>query len=334
MTTNSSTSEILTAEIKPLRLCRNCDYPMTGEFCAACGQKDMDVRQSVFSFLKGLVRVIFEIDGRAYRTLFALLTRPGFLTQEYFAGRRVKYTHPLRMFLVISIIFFLTISVLTTMRSVRQAVAEAATNSTVEATENEVQPEGNARRIDQIASEEDFGDILTFFAELEFPFLSARINQNLQAAVTSQLRTNLQEVMADPRDFFIGSLENITLFQLLMMPILALIQQMLWVFSRRYFVEHLILVLHNQTFLVLMSLLAMILGVMGDAEIPLISSLADLLSFFGLLWILAYLYLSLKQTFMAHWAITLALFTTASIAYLLVLSIGMMAFAMMLVLFA
>jgi hypothetical protein len=45
-------------------------------------------------------------DGRMWRTLAALLFRPGFLTREYFAGRRRRYIRPARLFLVLSIALF------------------------------------------------------------------------------------------------------------------------------------------------------------------------------------------------------------------------------------
>jgi hypothetical protein len=45
-------------------------------------------------------------DGRMWRTLFALLFRPGLLSREYFAGRRRRYIRPARLFLVLSIGLF------------------------------------------------------------------------------------------------------------------------------------------------------------------------------------------------------------------------------------
>jgi hypothetical protein len=53
---------------------------------------------------------IFSFDSRAARTILPLITRPAFLTNEYFAGRRVHYVPPLRLYLFISIIFFLSLN--------------------------------------------------------------------------------------------------------------------------------------------------------------------------------------------------------------------------------
>jgi hypothetical protein len=40
------------------------------------------------------------LDGRMWRTLIGLFFRPGFLSREYFAGRRRRYIRPARLFLV------------------------------------------------------------------------------------------------------------------------------------------------------------------------------------------------------------------------------------------
>lgn len=49
------------------------------------------------------------LDGRLWRTLFALIARPGFLTLEYFAGRRRRYIRPARLFLVLYLLLFAVI---------------------------------------------------------------------------------------------------------------------------------------------------------------------------------------------------------------------------------
>ncbi len=48
-------------------------------------------------------------DGKFWKTLAALLFRPGFLTREYLAGRRRRYIGPARLFLVSSLVLFATL---------------------------------------------------------------------------------------------------------------------------------------------------------------------------------------------------------------------------------
>jgi len=57
-------------------------------------------------FLREAAGRYVALDGRLWRTLFRLLCRPGFLTREYFAGRRRRYIRPARLFLVLSLALF------------------------------------------------------------------------------------------------------------------------------------------------------------------------------------------------------------------------------------
>ena len=49
-------------------------------------------------------------DTKFLNTVGVLLTRPGKLTNDFNVGRRVRYVHPLRLYLLASIAFFLLLS--------------------------------------------------------------------------------------------------------------------------------------------------------------------------------------------------------------------------------
>ena len=84
--------------------CANCLTPLTGPFCAQCGQHVADYHRSVWRFVADFFDNAFCWDNKLLRTLGPLLRRPGWLTQEFMAGRRVRYVHPLRLFLFTSAI--------------------------------------------------------------------------------------------------------------------------------------------------------------------------------------------------------------------------------------
>ena len=54
---------------------------------------------------------ILTWDSRLWRTAIALIFRPGFLTAEFIAGRRARYVPPFRLYLIISFLIFLFLSV-------------------------------------------------------------------------------------------------------------------------------------------------------------------------------------------------------------------------------
>jgi hypothetical protein len=90
--------------------CQNCQSPIDGAYCPTCGQKDVDFERPIWGLFGEIVRETLDIDGRAYRTIRTLMLKPGVLTREYLAGRRRSYTPPLRLYLVISVSFFVLVS--------------------------------------------------------------------------------------------------------------------------------------------------------------------------------------------------------------------------------
>jgi len=89
--------------------CENCHQELEGPFCSNCGQSSDSTLKYFWVVIMHLLDDIFSFDSRASRTLWPLITRPAFLTNEYFAGRRVHYVPPLRLYLFISIVFFITL---------------------------------------------------------------------------------------------------------------------------------------------------------------------------------------------------------------------------------
>jgi uncharacterized membrane protein (DUF485 family) len=47
-----------------------------------------------------------HVDGKIVRSVWLLVTRPGFLTREQFEGRRARYISPIRLYLIFSVIYF------------------------------------------------------------------------------------------------------------------------------------------------------------------------------------------------------------------------------------
>jgi hypothetical protein len=86
-------------------VCRNCGAVAPGTYCPACGQETSLALPTVRTLLREAAGRYVAFDGRMWRTLIGLC-RPGFLTLEYFAGRRRRYIRPARLFLVFSIGLF------------------------------------------------------------------------------------------------------------------------------------------------------------------------------------------------------------------------------------
>jgi hypothetical protein len=92
---------------QPLTHCENCGAPLAGEFCAQCGQHAIDYRRSIFRVVLDAADSFLNWDTKFLHSMNQLLVHPWQLTNDFNAGRRARYVHPLRLYLIASIVFFL-----------------------------------------------------------------------------------------------------------------------------------------------------------------------------------------------------------------------------------
>ena len=91
-----------------METCVNCGAQLSGRYCANCGQKRfVESDRRLGHLLRHLVSSATDLDGRAWRTLRALLFRPGLLSREYFEGRRARWLSPVSIFFAASVLYFL-----------------------------------------------------------------------------------------------------------------------------------------------------------------------------------------------------------------------------------
>jgi hypothetical protein len=81
--------------------CAGCGAPLTGRFCASCGEEVLDpASRSVRHFVTAsLFDEIVHLDSRFWSTLRTLLFKPGRLSIDFIAGRRRVYIGPVKLLL-------------------------------------------------------------------------------------------------------------------------------------------------------------------------------------------------------------------------------------------
>lgn len=92
-----------------LPYCRNCHYTLAAPrpaYCGHCGQETDLHPPSVREIVTEYIGHYVAFDGPLLRTLWALVGLPGHLTNAYFHGARRRYLLPLRVYLSASFLFF------------------------------------------------------------------------------------------------------------------------------------------------------------------------------------------------------------------------------------
>jgi len=266
----------------PLPRCDNCGASVAGRYCGNCGQRLEAPVQSLWHFLKVAFEDVTHADSRVWRTLWALLFKPGYLTRQFLDGRRASYLPPVRLYLVLSVVFFLWLA------------ATAHTGETARLT-----PEARAA----IAAARQQGAVVLVPGATPAPQASDK-GSTLQgdaehcklisysgpwhATLQPLFRRSCEQAARDQgRSLGQSFLHNLPRAMFLFLPLLAGVMMLLYWHPRHYYVEHLLFLLHNHSFAFLAVLLAGILS-------ALLPFAATLIGWVTTLYVAWYLFRSMR----------------------------------------
>lgn len=105
--------------------CRNCGSRLQGPFCSDCGQEARDLDLTLREMLGELLGNLMSFDSRVWRTAVPLLFRPGDLTARYLSGQRVRFVPPVRLYVFVSIVYFLLLALLSPEIDVVRGMSDA-----------------------------------------------------------------------------------------------------------------------------------------------------------------------------------------------------------------
>src|SRR5438094_10113712 len=90
--------------------CENCGAELQGHWCAQCGQPAIEYRRCFRYVVTDLLNEFLNWDSKFFTTIALLILKPWRLTNEFLAGKRVRYVNPLRLYLLASILFFFAVN--------------------------------------------------------------------------------------------------------------------------------------------------------------------------------------------------------------------------------
>jgi hypothetical protein len=268
--------------------CLNCGAYMRGQYCAVCGQRARSRLISLWELITDAFGDLFEIDSRLWQTLIPLLVRPGRLTHDYLQGRRARYMPPFRMYLVMSLLFFVVaffdpredLGLLFEPDPQAEAQQEAEDK---ERTKQEIRETLEGLAEEGIISEDDIPaeiklDEGGFRVDLDDGGTTidddCNVTQSdledmpawLQRRLTPERLNHIcEQIKGDDGKAFIDNLvDNIPAALIVLLPIMAFVLVVLYPLSRRYYVEHLLFFVHFHAFFFFMLTLQILLMRLGN----------------------------------------------------------------------
>lgn len=372
-----------------LPICGNCHKPVEGRFCANCGQEDRTYLLSLTELVGDFFGELTNFDSRFFRSMKPLLFRPGWLTLEYMRGRRQHYFPPIRMYIIVSLLFFFVTALLAdnelknakfesddvvtldlddtddgeaghqrtirdlekqletaegverqalqiALRSLRERGGRDGGDSDAAATEDE-HAEAAAPATDETAppaiTQEDTepepenspDDAAPEGHEWTLP--SIRMEDGKATAsdwgskeIDERMARGMEAIEKNPRAFIKTMIDNIPSMMLVFLPLIALILKVLYVFSRRYYVEHLMFSLHFHSAVFLLLLLWMLFLEFSEAWVAL-AVLRPWLTAAVWIYIPVYLYKSMRRVYGQGHLMTSLKFMLLFFSYIMTASI-------------
>jgi hypothetical protein len=318
-------ADIVDGELKPLELCLNCGTPLSGQYCGNCGQRATSRLISVWELLRDAFGDLLEVDSRLWRTLTPLMVRPGRLTLDYLEGARARYMPPFRMYLVLSIVFFLVafFDPREELGILFEPVAPTAVQDPQDAAEiaairedilRDLADEGiivatpadGAATVEDATDDPDTSDLIVSFSsdgdsdencnvgDLDMadwpPWLSSRLTQERLLAACDAV------IADDGRALGRKLLDNVPAALFVLLPLMALVLKVLYPLSKRYYVEHLLFVVHYHAFVFLILALQVLFARLGSLlRIP--ETVIDVTTLAVSLYVPVYLYKALRRVY-------------------------------------
>jgi hypothetical protein len=252
---------------------------------------------SVAEFASEAFESITHADSRLWRTLWLLISKPGFLTKEFIEGRRAQFLPPFRLYLVLSVLLFLVIALVSD--------SEVAPTSSP-AGEGAILPkklsDGRVAPITQAPAEskEERAHRVCENAQYEFP-----------KTWIPKLKEVCRKVVVDDGHAFAEAMtHNIPRALFLLIPLLALVMRaMYW---RRYYVEHLLFFMHNHAFtFVLFTVCVLVLSVTSSSASALVALLFLVILFYPPL----YTYKAMRRVYAQGRWVTRLKFSVLTLSY-------------------
>ncbi len=271
--------------------CKNCDFEFQGHYCPNCGQAVAEFNRPFGFILYDFAGNFFAFDTRFFLTFWYLFSRPGFLTLEFFKGRRVKYSLPFRIFVFLSFVLFLLLQTysersldklaeVNITRSENQLIIapEVTINSKVSLSDTLQNDTQSAQSLNSDSLQQIVG--LDFLGPGSLRDKLNKLGDKLELELAKEedqvLRKKLSTAIAMCRSPELGIskiLKYLSWAFFLLLPVFALILKLFYIRQNQFYIRHLIFSIHLHSFFFFILIIVIGLNLFIGPQISVVSGL-------------------------------------------------------------
>lgn len=323
-------------EGRQINECENCGAPLHGHWCAKCGQAAVEYRRSFRHVIIDVLDSFLNWDSKFFATLAWLVVRPWHLTNEFVRGRRVRYLHPVRLYLLASILFFFVVNWWAKAINMDPQTAAAVEKAEAfDAVQTANLPDGVRQKVE--AALQGATPMSNLPVEPEGspaprrpsngPIIQFDSDKSNSTPFESWLEDRAKEKMGEhgtKMALFIKTLvSNLPYMVLCCIPFFALVLKLLYIRRRIFYIDHLVYALHIHSFAYMALVLIGLITMLANRSMP--QWLAGLI--IALLWVTfaVQIFLSIRRVYRQGWIKSFIKFWLGGAIYLVILALGLAA---------
>jgi hypothetical protein len=263
--------------------CLNCGTYLWGNdlFCPNCGQKRLEREDMSFSRMIGESFLdYFHFDSKFFKTIIPLIFKPGRLTIEFMKGKRKTYVEPFRLFLVISIIYFLLLPLSHESKYDKNQVKTAGSSKSPQNASGSKVNKLTMRGMPVSQAGED-----SMRREIDTIGINKYVDKRFGKenwAVKLLMRQTFK-ILVYSRESFSSVMEHTASKMIfLLIPLVALLLKLLYIRKKRLYYEHLIFSLHTHAFVFLILIVVVLIEFLIPVRMMIVTAICLVYLFFAI----------------------------------------------------
>jgi len=282
--------------------CPNCNFEFSDSYnyCPSCGQENLGKKIHMKHFLVDFMGGMFNFDTKVLIT-FRDIFIPGRIINNYNLGKRARYVTPVKLFLFVSFLFFLLLSL--TSKSDRDNEPLVSTDGDEKSqivfeTSTSKNDTTASYMLEEIKNSPHPDKLIDKYIIIKYKNINW-FNRNLYRNVVKLETGHIDQETLKNKIF-----SNFSYSMFLLMPLFALYLKLLYRRKKMHYSEHVIFSMYFHSLVFILLILDIILGLMHlNSE------------FVVFLVITAYMLLLLRKVYSQSWAKTFLKFLILSFTY-------------------